>query len=372
MVFNPATIQTEFASMISWRQNPDTNGIQLVSPSTPTSGQYYNDVHPLLTINNIASVSPDFISIDSGAANASFTTWLGQKTNAAIVSLMNRWIGEKFKMRSGKTLMERKRLFNTSPSEVLDVDESRFVGFHIKPRKDENVIMKIHKIGLRLSAINPSLTIYLFHTDTPKTPSTISVNYDTAGDLKWFDTSWALSGVGSYFIGYKQDDLSGQSINGVRDYAPNSAGQTRHPIGKYFTAIAMSSESDASELWDLASTKYTQSTNFGINFQTSVACDYTDFFVEQKEVFREYIRLGVGLEILTHLAHNSSARTNRNQKTIDKDLLVFDINGDTQGKSSRLSNDFERAMNAIQFNYSGISKVCLPCRKQAVEWTSSR
>ena len=57
-------IQEKLLHLIGWRQSYDTNDIVLSESLTQSeSGLYYQDAHPLLTLQNLVSVAPDFKNI---------------------------------------------------------------------------------------------------------------------------------------------------------------------------------------------------------------------------------------------------------------------------------------------------------------------
>ena len=55
-------IQDNFLHLIGWRQSYDvSDGTRLSENITTTeSGLYYQDMHPLLTLQNLQSIAPDF------------------------------------------------------------------------------------------------------------------------------------------------------------------------------------------------------------------------------------------------------------------------------------------------------------------------
>lgn len=374
-MFTETTVIAALSGLTAWRQNEDSNGIQLPSPATPTTGLYYQDMHPQLTLNNLVASAPDYVRMDAGTSAAKFATWLNNKTNAAITKAVHRWRDEKFATRSAKTLIERKMMYNgTGDGQADEKIAGKFYGHEFKPRRSQAIKMKLHKIGIQLSAAQSDVTIIIFRTDQPKTPTTVTLNYTTAGDVQWFEpaSEIVLDGDGAYLIGYLVNDITGDPINGVKDYTLYSNGVYKFPMAKYYQASAISADSDGTELWDLQTTRYTDNTNYGLNYQVSVYCDYTDFISEQRALFGNYIRNAVAIDMLSHIVHNASHRTTRNAGTIDKDLIIFDINGDPQGKASGLKHDMEKAFNAITINYSQIDKICMPCKGTGVRIRTAR
>ena len=54
-------IQDRLLHLIGWQQNYDTSQLKVSNTLTETeSGLYYQQAHPLLTLDNISSIAPDF------------------------------------------------------------------------------------------------------------------------------------------------------------------------------------------------------------------------------------------------------------------------------------------------------------------------
>tara|TARA_X000001316_G_C922239_1_gene37203 strand:+ start:2033 stop:3139 length:1107 start_codon:yes stop_codon:yes gene_type:complete len=363
-MINAATLKTSLYGLVGWRQNSDSNGTQLQAAEVASSsGLYFNDAHPLLTIDNLLSVAPLHVQNDSGL----FSTWLEEKTKAATVQTINRWLDEKVYKRTAKSLIEANKLFRTTGrNDLKDVKTTgRLVGFEIVPRKSRNVKTVIRKIGLQLDA-NQTLNVKLFSSLSSSAVQNNDCVYDQNGGLQWFDVNWTLEPNGAYYIVYEQDDLTGQSVNGVYDYTWDSK-MLYFPTGKYTKCRAFHVQSDASELWDFVNHAYTISTNYGLNLEIDTSCDYTDFIVSQKDLFKTAIQFQVAVNMLRELAYNPNSNINRNIKNISLNEILFEIEGDTQSKKKQgLAYQLTSAINNIQFDQTNIDNDCLTCRRRSV------
>ena len=57
-------IQEGLLHLIGWRQSDDANGgVISEALAQSESGLYYQDAHPLLTLQNLQSIAPDFSNI---------------------------------------------------------------------------------------------------------------------------------------------------------------------------------------------------------------------------------------------------------------------------------------------------------------------
>jgi hypothetical protein len=114
-------------------------------------------------------------------------------------------------------------------------------------------------------------------------------------------------------------------------------------------------------------------TNYGLNYKVSVSCDYTDFILDQKEQFQTIISKRVAMNLLRVLAFNANSNVNRSSSNVDSTRILYEIDGDsqsTEGNNRSLKDQYETALMAIQFDQTGIDKVCLPCRKRGVKYST--
>ncbi len=406
-MYNSSTVKTGLIGLVGWRQNDDPDGVQLTTLTASSSGLYFNDEHPLLTIDNLISIAPEYTRLtytewDSGTTysigakvslngvnyiaiqagtnqnptNQSsywisvFTKWLKEKTEAGIIRGLNAWMDTKFEQRTAANLLDNPRLFTaTGRINEKDLDNSRVVGLEILPIQSRNLSITVNKIGLQFDT-DQTITISLFNSRQPTAIATEDVVYNSSGGLQWHELSlpWVLDGKGAYYIVYDQDDISGQSINAVHDYNYTYHGRTSFTMGTFFRATAFSVAGDVSGIWDISSNAYTLETNYGINLDMSVECDYTNLFTDQKNQFKTIISKQVAIDLLRELAYNANSRVNRNQANVTREQLLYEIDGDSQGRPGGMKRELDKAIKSASMDMTGIDKICLPCRRWASKW----
>ncbi|MBK7338477.1 MAG: hypothetical protein IPJ00_21030 [Saprospirales bacterium] len=256
-MYNASTIKTELIGLAGWRQNADSAGWQLTDMLTSSSGLWFNGVHPMLTIDNLISIAPRFQDVDptQSVINTAFTTWLKRKTEDAIVKAVEDWVAEKVVVMTAGTLLSNNTLYEATGNLAnLQANNGKIVGLEVVPQRSKNVIVKINQIGVQFNT-NQTVRIYLFksgrltevkHTDVVLPPEPGQYNGQPLTEL---------SGEGSYFIAYNEDDITGQAINGVTDHTAMSAGVATLPAGRFFRTTAFQvSHDDPTALWDLRRT----------------------------------------------------------------------------------------------------------------------
>jgi len=372
-MYTASTLLAGLAGITGWRQNPDPSGWQLSAAAIlSSSGTYYNDAHPMLTLANLAAVAPDFTVLhpaDAAAQATAFSAWLIQKTQAAQLKCVDDWLYMKYGRASAGNLLEWTQLFETNPRQDLDPVTGQFVGFEIFPARSRAQAIRITEIGLQFTQNQP-VTVLAFcpGTLTPVFTSPALV-YTGSGSVQWFPLNLTIDSTRAYLLGYNQSTMSGQSINSIADYNALWEGQTQFPKGKLFHATAISAPVSAgtvSALWDVADTEYTVSTNYGINLRLTVECDYTAFILDQKQKFRQALTKRVAMDLVNELSHDPESRVNRHNENSAKSeiRLVHDIEGDTQGRAMGLAKEYGDALKSIAFDDSRIDRLCLPAQKR--------
>lgn len=373
-MYSASEIKAGLIGLVGWRQNYDPAGEQLSSLTTSTTGLYFNDEHPLLNIENLLSLAPDFDKITSPATD--FTGWLQEKTEAGIIRALNAWINLKVKLGTGNNLLERDILFKNANRQFdKDTNSGEIVGLEVKPQDSRGLVYRIERIGLQFDT-DQDITVYLFHSEDTTPEQSVTVTYAGGGGLQWETVDWELSHTGAYYIVYDQSQISGQSINGVYDHysmIPDSRAQYYFPSNKFFTAVGLNvndSTATTSALWDIADNAYTVSTNYGLNLDINVQCDYTELILEQKDLFATIIAKQVAIDLLHEIALNATARVNRHEANIDAKQVMFDINGHIESNPGGMRAQLKEAIDAIQFDTTGIDRHCLPCRKRGARYKS--
>jgi hypothetical protein len=352
--------------LLSWRQNPDATGVQINDNNliaTPTSGLYFNDFHPLLTPDNLFSIRPDFMLAQTGTTlNTSFSLWLRQKTEAAVINAIESWITAKFKDKTARNLLESDTLLKSATSDTKDVNNSKKVGREFVPKRRRGIKMTIEEISVQLDT-NCTITIRYYHQGALIDSKVVT--YTGNGLPQWETVNWVMGENASNLIFYDQsDNPSVRSINGVIDYVAN--GGECHDCKKFFASTAFETSSITPPL------SYTGGTNHGLNFKVNVECDYTTFILSQKKLFKKLIGLQVAMDLLREMAYNPNVRVNRNASNFaeQQKLILYEIDGDSQGRAGGLLKQFNDTLNTLKFDETGIDTACLNCKRRGPRFGS--
>ena len=422
-----ADIQDKMLHLVGWKQSYDLSDIMLSSNLTQTeSGMYFQQIHPLLTLDNLRSIAPDFqnfnwqvhdankayksgevVRVDDSLYKAiqdvpaetdildseywtetnPFSEWLEEKTKASIVKLVNKFINMKLADKATKSLIENKILFDGTGRLTNKIENrNKLVGFEIDTVRSKGVTVKIDKIGLQMTEPG-SYTLYIFHSSNPEPIYTLTFEKTKANSLEWFKPkddillpyeSANTDAGGSWYLVYKQSELpeNAQAIYKDRDW---STGPCKACSRSEFLAYQAWSKYieihpfyiSEDEEFDPEIMNFTYDKNYGINLEVSAYCDLTDFIIKQRAMFQDVLSKQVAIDFLREFAYNPNVRTNRHSINASKLDILVELDGDANSmRQSGLSYELDIALKALSISTQGLDRVCLPCVNNGIKYRS--
>ena len=422
-----ADIQDKMLHLVGWKQSYDLSDIMLSSNLAQTeSGMYFQQIHPLLTLDNLRSIAPDFqnfnwqvhdvnkayksgevVRVDDSLYKAiqdvpaetdildseywtetnPFSEWLEEKTKASIVKLVNKFINMKLADKATKSLIENKILFDGTGRLTNKIENrNKLVGFEIDTVRSKGVTVKIDKIGLQMTEPG-SYTLYIFHSSNPEPIYTLTFEKTKANSLEWFKPkddillpyeSANTDAGGSWYLVYKQSELpeNAQAIYKDRDW---STGPCKACSRSEFLAYQAWSRYieihpfyiSEDEEFDPEIMNFTYDKNYGINLEVSAYCDLTDFIIKQRAMFQDVLSKQVAIDFLREFAYNPNVRTNRHSINASKLDILVELDGDANSmRQSGLSYELDIALKALSISTQGLDRVCLPCVNNGIKYRS--
>ena len=430
-MYRAEEIKKNFLHLIGWRQNYDTTDFAITDSLTESeTGQYFQDIHPLITLEAIRSVAPDFgrksyeiweevepykkgqiVSVDGeqlyralkdnqGQAPGTsadiwepvdlFSEWLETKTEASIMKAVESYYSSQLADKTVKNLLESKVLFDGA-GRLSDVvrNTNSIVGFEIVPIRAEGVTLKIEKIGVQFNK-NGNFNLYLMHTSSPEPIEVILVNYTKNGGMQWVDTndlylpyvSEETDAGGSWFLCYIQTELPDgmQAVEKNRDWSKEPCATCSRTDYLNWQAWSKYLEihpfkvpaGEQAEMWDVSRNVYTYTTNYGINLKVTMECDLTDILVSQRRAFQNVIGLQMAADMIREFAYNPSFRINRLQQNFSRNDLLYELDGDsTSMKKGGILYRLDKAMEALRVDTTGINRICIPCRNDGIRYRTT-
>lgn len=408
------------AETIAINGSVGTDYEQLSDSLAPTTAiEIVNDVHPLITPENISSC---FRSADTMGINAwnnstnylknqrvsySGSIWKAKQNNAnqtpgagvyweqvsivssrlteIVSSACNKMLKKVFEFKqlnqTVKTILEDFFLYNgRADISNLNANLGRLVGLRFNVRDAKDIALLIKQVSLQLVGDEAQFDLYLFHSSNKQPIHTIQIQYQENGSVKWFDANKLLKYVaeeydsgGCWYLVYSEAETNGaQSLKKEKDFVTppdcsscDQAYYTNFVKRSHYVNIqpfyVNEGNYSSGELWDVNDEVYVNNNNFGLNFSMTAQCDLGNFICRNKGVFAEALAYQVAVDILGEFCN-----TTRNNQLADKvrSEAYFALNGDKNTMNSGLIKEYEKKIKSVSFNISDLNKNCLPCENK--------
>lgn len=422
-------IQKGLRNLVGWEQAYDPAKRIDEELTKSESGITYQGAHPLMTLDNIASIIPQDFELQYAVwdINAAYrkgdkvlhggALWCAMQDNAAtepesgavwqkcsvvsaylerlvdngIASVVQNFITDKQLSRETRSLLERRTFFDGAGRLAATIENrSNLVGFEIVPVRSMGVTTHIDRIGLQMTGGTGVVRMYVFHSSQVEPIDTFDLEYTkTNGGFMWFDVDLYLPYIsdgnnsgGAWFICYNQDELPDgmRAINVSKDWSREPCGTCNigsieqwRELTKYlqvspFARKAPTTFAEFPEMWDITENRYTNTLNYGLNAEVSVGCDLTDFIIRQRSIFANVLQKQVAVNALRTMAMNPDVRVNRNQSNVSRMDVLYEIDGNTEGRPSGLGYELKQAYKALNIDTDGIDRICLACQNGGVRY----
>ena len=437
-----ADIQNALLSLVGWHQDYDPQQQIDETLTHSESGLYYQDAHPLMTLQNVRATMPDeyFLqypewnmilrykkgqkvrhkgivwlalqnntNVEPPASDFNndysqdfggetwrpynfFNDYLREKTLSGIALTVQTFLQIKGLLRESKSLLERRTFFDGAGRLTnYQQPQGKLVGFEINPVRAMGVTAKIERIGLQMVGATGTVRVYLFHSSQvdPIYYQDLEFTKENGG-FQWFDmTDWYMPYIseknnsgGSWYLVYNQNDLPDgmMAINATKDWSREpcmtcNAGSVEawRELTKYlrispFKVNALETFDQYPEMWDVEDNIYTNTANYGLNVEVSVACDLSQFIIDQRDIFATVLQRQVAANMLRTMALNPDVRTNRNQSNVSQQGILYELDGNPQGRATGIGYELKKAYEALDLDTRDIDRICLTCRPIGVRY----
>jgi hypothetical protein len=320
-----------------------------------------------------------------------------QLTINGINTAVQNFIQEKQLQQETKDLLERRTFFDGAARLQATIDPTgKIVGFEIVPVRAMGVTTKIERIGLQMVGATGTVKLYLFHSSQVAPMREIELNFtNTKGGFQWFTPDEPIylpyipgtdgdgnDSGGAWFLCYNQNDLPAgmQALNVSKDWSVEPCQtclggsiESWRQMTKYlqvspFGIHAPADFAEYPEMFDIGQIGYTNTMNYGLNVEISVGCDLTDFIISQRAIFATVIQKQVAANVLRTIAMNPDVRVNRNQVNVTRDELLYELDGNPQGRASGLGYELKQAYRALSLDTRGLDRICLQCNNHGVKY----
>lgn len=418
-MFNISTLKSSLIGLIGFRDSADDSIAKIdTNLLTSSSGQYWDDFHPLLLTDSLYYASPNFEGMNyttySGATAADgdkviysgiawesmvgsntatpsvgtlwetcFSLWLRDKTNSSVAKLFNKLQTNKKLSGSTKSIFDNLLLFEGDGKLSDTIAKSnRLVGLAISPKRINNIQVIIKQLGLQFSVAQTNLPIYLWHSSRKEYVTVQNVTTTGTNRFNWqamsnfimdfVNYTNDIDSGGTWYVGYFESAISGNAVNKAYDfYAGPCAGCsnqqsniTKYNLWSKYVSImpfyVSSGNIDGTNLPALENIEYDETTNFGLNLSLTVKPDLTELIIDNLSLITYPLGLQFACDMLEWMLFNPAVRVNPTRINASKDVIMYELTGDTETKGKR--KELEESIEALAFDLSNLS-AALPANK---------
>ena len=424
-------IDNALMHVVGWQQDYNPNQQIDADLCQSESGLTFQGAHPLCTLANVRAIMPDdfFFSYpewnefrpylagakvrynnkvwlakldNTGVEPAEGATWteynmlsdfVRNLTVNGIHTAVQTFIQEKQLTKETRDLLERRAFFDGAARlQATITPTGKIVGFEIVPVRAMGVTTKIERIGLQMIGATGKIRMYLFHSSQVEAIKTIDLEYtNTKGGFQWFTPAEPVylpyiadgnDAGGAWFLCYNQNEMPAgmQALNVSKDWSVEPCQtclggsiELWRQMTKYMQVSPFSIQApldfeEYPEMFDIGRIAYTNTMNYGLNVEISVGCDLTDFIISQRSIFANVIQKQVCANVLRTIAMNPDVRVNRNQVNVTRDQILYELDGNPQGRASGLGYELKQAYKALSFDTKGLDRICLQCNNNGVAY----
>jgi len=348
MNYNKITVYDKLKHLVGFKQPNDTsNYIALKSDLEITdSGLYYNNVHQLLTAENIQLNAPNFNDF-ARETSVELSDWYENlKKDAILQAVSSVFQSRKDKLLTKDIKVSDNLAFDTNELTTYEKIDSAIdkVGVLIRPVISRNAKITINKIGIRLEGIASDETIKMYFETSTGNVIAESDDIVVSNGFNWISVNkeiYLSEGLenNEIFCYIKLSELS-KTPNQISYLSKDN---------RYLVVYPQSRDANIN----------TQLSYYPFDLELSVGCDFTNMIVNNYTSFEEVIRLQVAVRLL-EMMFNSSRDNGMHDRNYD--LAKYELEGVDNEMSLR--KQLDRAINNTYLDFSMLDSFCLPCAKK--------
>lgn len=341
-------------------------------PPLPTSltqsisNEYYNrDFHSAIRLDNLKRIIPP---------NQNFVQYLTDLRESVITQALNDIAELKKLNKVGKELISSDIIQRSGFIKDLIPNNGRFVGIAFRPSRMLGVEVAVQRIALQLShAQTSNFQLYVYHESSATPIQVYGLQTSNPNVWNWKDVNFEMTGdemSGLFYIGYYQDDLTGNAIkysklNWTTGYCGTCDGgvmrekytKTSKFVGMRAFYVPAPALDPNREIFDPESVIFDDETNFGFNLHISTKCNVTSVICSNKMTLKNVLGYKMACKVLEEI--KMSTQFNSIEEKV-RMMIIRDLEGDSGTGLVTIPKKYENALKSANFDFSNISHFCLP------------
>lgn len=347
-MINVTKIQDSLIGLIGFKQpfNPDYAIVDTDNQAS-SSGYFVTD-NPYAKIEYIKD-NQDYVKI----SDSNFNLVLKQLKLSAISNVVNQVFSE-------YDFIDRNLLFKNASRKVnTEILPNGFVGYRIEVGSTKNVAFKLNRVLLDFQGTG---TIKLLLWNTAKLEVLQSKEIEITTDHQEEVLDWVLDNSGAtykgdYYLGYNTDWLTVAPYK--RDYENGNV----MSAFKYLCIEQIAFPGHNTETLFDVSQYQGLSEDTGLNFDIAIFDDYTDFVINNKQLFARAIQIDCQIQCIQ--LYLSSLRSNLNQAISAQlyEKIMIELNGTSSESLIKVKGLTNQLIGEITSIRAEINKIKVGVKK---------
>lgn len=293
-------ILSEMIGIVGWRQSTVNSDVQITTENlASSSGLYVQGAHPQITVKNIRSTQEDRTITD-----ANMNVVLSNLVKDGISNVLN-FVFPKSDIFDNDLLYKHESDFSTPITQF-----SGFVGYEISVASSSDIVSVLNKIILQFNGTgNVKLLLFNSGVKLPIQTKMVAVTADTniSAVLDWI-LGYITAPAGKYYLGFLTSGMSIYPYNRVFSWA-----NIQHHFNSIMFSPIYVPNWTSETLFDIKDIVYRAET-FGMNFDVTIARDYSNVILQNKDKFAKAIQLSTAVQALALMT--STGRINPEERVI--------------------------------------------------------
>lgn len=297
--FDVTKVLSKLTGRVGWKQPASGPTLDNANKAS-ASGRYFQDFHPLVTVQNIVDTIEDGEIMSTDQVNA----FLTGMQKSAILRTINGVFNKPQLIES--TLLFDRKLRNDIPT----TNYGKFCGYRLMVGQGE-FALQVSRAAFIFNA-DATFTLYLYQDMVLEPLYTKEVTVTAFNETYVELPEWVVNYIsdrsmgGVFYIGYYQDEILAQNAVALDEFVS----QWNRSFAFGYTA--MEAVADFSNLtFNRIAVPYTLRT-YGMNLEIQTYYDFTNKIVKNVSLFDEAIGLTMAIEALGYITY--SARSNKTQR----------------------------------------------------------
>ncbi len=293
-------ILSEMIGIVGWRQSTVTGDVVIDANNlASSSGLYVQGAHPQVTVKNIKSTQEDKTITD-----ANMNVVLANLVKDGISNVLNH-VFPASDIFANNLLYKHESDFSTPLTQF-----NGFVGYEINTAYKKDIVSILNKIILQFNGSgNVKLLLFNSGVKAPIQTKTVAVTADTniTAVLDWI-LGYITAPAGKYYLGYLTTGMTIYPYNRVFSWA-----NIQHHFNSVVFVPIYVPNWTSETLFDIKTIEYRAET-FGMNFDVTIARDYSNVILQNKDRFAKAIQLSTAVQALSLMT--TTGRINPEERVI--------------------------------------------------------